>query len=121
MRLINRTTIPVFRRLEASGYLDENNRWVEGNEEDCFNIKCSIQPFRNGDEQIELPEGVRTEEVRYVFTKTELFTNDENLEREADEIEYKDFRWECFSVEDWTGHRLRTDHYRCVFIRKDKQ
>lgn len=121
LKLLNKTTLPIVRKTTSSGYIDPSTRkWIEGVDEAPFNIKCSVQPFRNGEEKINLPEGVESSDAINVFTKTELRTDDDELNQEADETTYRGFTYECFNVEHWVGYGLIPDHYRCVFIRKDK-
>lgn len=121
LKLLNRFTLSIVRKTAGTGYLDPTSRkWIQGTDEAAFDISCSVQPFRNGDNQLKLPEGVEANNAIVVLTKTELKTSDELTNQEPDTTTYKGQSYECFNVEDWTGHGLKTDHYRCVFIRKDK-
>ena len=120
MRLLKTHNLTVYRKTANTGYVDNDGNWVSGTTETPFNLQGSRQPFRNGDEQIELPSGVSSEDAFFYFSKQKLFTNDEFLNQEADEMEFNGKRYECFRVEDWTGYNLKTDHYRNLLIRKDK-
>lgn len=121
MRLLNTHTLTITRLVAGSGYQDPvTKKWVDGTQEAPFDISCSIQPFRNGKEQIKLPEHINSKDVRIVYTKTELYETDEFAERKADTTVIGGLEFECFRVEPWTGFNLSTDHYKCLFIRKDK-
>ena len=120
MSLINRTSLNIYRKTASGGYLDDNGNWVDSATETVIPIKCSLQPFRNGDQQIDLPEGISSKDSYFIFTKTEVLSADDRTDTKADETEIKGVRYECFWVEDWTHYGLSTDHYKCVFIKKDK-
>lgn len=119
MKLLNKTSLNVYRLSGSGGYQDANGNWVEGSET-IVPIKCSLQPFRNGDSQRDLPEGIRSDEVYVVYTKTPILSADDRTKRKADEIEIQGVRFECFFAENWNWYGLNSDHYKAVFIKKDK-
>lgn len=122
MRFLNKTPITVYRRhTDDEGYLGEDGRWVYDVQEDAIPIRCSLQPYiREGNDKEYLPEGIKAEDSLYLFTKTEIFTSDDRLKKRADEVEVYGYRYQCIRVKNYTGFGLRTDHYECVFVRKDK-
>ncbi len=120
MSLIGKTSLNIYRKAPSSGYLDDNGNWINSVSETTVPIRCSLQPFRNGDQQLDLPDGIRSEDAYFVYTKTEILSGDDRTKQQADETEIKGVRYECFRVEDWTHYGLSTDHYKGVFIKKDK-
>ena len=120
--LIYRNPLTIYRVKKGTSYLDEDGNWIEGSGGDVeeIPIKCSLQPYVNGNEQQELPDGIRATDARYVFTKTEILQADDREQIEADETEIDGVRYECSRVKPFVGYGLRSDHYECVFIRKDK-
>ena len=87
--LIYRNPLTIYRVKKGTSYLDEDGNWIEGSGGDVeeIPIKCSLQPYVNGNEQQELPDGIRATDARYVFTKTEILQADDREQIEADETE----------------------------------
>lgn len=83
-------------------------------------VKGSLQPMRQGDSQIKLPEGVTSDDVRVFYTKTKIFASNTNTKKPSDTTVIDSQEFEAFRVFDWTGFGLETDHYKAVFIRKDQ-
>lgn len=117
--LLNKFTLSITRKDAGTGYYDDDYNYVEGTTSN-FNIQCSIQPFKEGKGKDDLPEGVSSRDVRVVLTKTELRTAEESTNQEADETVIDGITYVCFDAANWTGHGLNSDHYRCLFIKKDK-
>lgn len=117
-----RTNLTVYRIKKGTSYLSEDGDWIEGTGSDVeeIPIKCSLQPYVNGNEQRDLPDGIRATDARYIFTKTEILQADDRTQIAADEVEIDGVRYECDRVKPFVGFGLITDHYECVFIRKDK-
>lgn len=115
-----RSRIDILRTTESTGYFDENENWVDGVGQTSIPIKCSIQPYNKGRHRIELPEGVRADSAIIIYTGVQIFNQDDLTSRSADELIYKGNKFECFDVEDWTEHGLKSDHIKALFIRKDK-
>lgn len=118
-RLLSTEKLTIQRRQAGGGYFDDNYQYIEPTPE-LIEIDCSVQPFRNGQSQIELPEGVRSSDARNVYTKTPILTNIEQQDQLPDITTIDGFEYECFNVENWSRYGLKVDHYRAVFIRKDK-
>ena len=118
---MNKTPLIIYRREESEGYLGEDGKWVYGSVEEEIPLRCSLQPYvKNSQEEVTLPEGIRQDDLRYVFTKSYVRTSDDVTKAKADEIEINGIRYQCLSVKDFTGFGLKTDHYECMFARKDK-
>lgn len=121
MRALQRTPLTIFRRDEAEGYLGVDGKWVYDVNVEEIPIRCSLQPYvKNSQEEVNLPEGIKQEDLRYVFTKTLIRTADDINKIEADETIIDGFRYQCLSVKPFVGYGLRSDHYECMFARKDK-
>ena len=119
-RLFNTHTLTITRTQANTGYIDEDGNYVDGTTSN-FDINCNIQPFRKGDTEMELPEGVRSEDVRVIYTKTQLLNNIEQLNQEADTTVIDGLQYECHNVATWIGYQLRAaENYKVMFVRVDK-
>lgn len=118
--LIYRNKLDIYRIGAEEGYLDENGKWFYGNTEQVIPIKCSLQPYVSGNQERELPDGVSATDARYVFTKTKILQSDDRTGIKADETVVEGIRYQCFRVKDYNMYGLPTDHYECIFVRKDK-
>ena len=106
MRILRHNSLTIERRTAGAGFLDDDGNYIEPSVSENINIRCSIQPFRNGDEQVELPEGVETDDAEFVYTQTLLLTNDEFTNQDADEALINGRRYECFRVENWSRYEF---------------
>jgi hypothetical protein len=91
-------------------------RWESG-AQTTFSIQASVQPM-SGNELKDLPEGVRTEETRILWTLTQL----RGPEKEpadsgagADLVDIDNKRYRVWKVE---HHTLLSDHYRVTVVRE---
>lgn len=87
-----------------------------------FNVTASVQPF-SGRETVVLPEGVRTEDVRVLWTATELRVHDDDTDPDVVQIPGRlaapTESFYVFKVDGpWTMSG-RT-HYRAYVARKKK-
>lgn len=120
MRLLKTSTLIITRYETSSGYYDSNNMWVEGTTAKPITIEGSIQPFNKGNNQIDLPDGVRGDAAVFIYTKTKVRSQDDVNSYTADTTLIDGNLYECFYVEDWSRYNLKAVHYKAVFIRKDK-
>ena len=116
-RLIRKIPLTVYRISEGTSNPD--GTYTPGGET-TVDILCNIQPFRMGDVQKTLPEGLRAEDAVIVYTETLLRTVDQFDGTKADQIELDGRRYEALNVENWARNGLRLDHYKAVFVRQDK-
>lgn len=119
---MNKTPLTIYRPSSSSeGYLDDKGRWVYDPQEVEIPIRCSLQPYtREGEDKVYLPEGVKEEDSRFVFTKTPILGADDRTKRKPDETVIEGVRYQCVRVRNYTGFGLKTDHYEAVFVRTDK-
>lgn len=121
MRFLSKTPLNLYRKNSSDGYLNEEGVWEYSSTEEVIPIRCSLQPYvRNAQEESFLPEGIKQEDLRYIFTKTPIRVADDRDNIKADETVIDGVRYQCLMVKDFTGFSLKTDHYECVFARKDK-
>lgn len=118
--LLSTHTVPLFKRSLEEGYLNNNNEWVQADFQDPVDLSCNIQPLSSGKTKVILPDGVRTDDVIILRTRTQLTIADQYDTEEGDEVEYKNIRYEIFKEEDWNGYGLQTDHYKYLMKRKDQ-
>lgn len=119
--IIYKNKLNVYRLKASESYLNDDGIYVEGTaSQEIIPIRCSLQPYTNGNENIELPSGAKSEDAVFVYTKTFIRQIDDRQGVNPDEIEVEGVRYECYRVKNYTGFGLITDHYECVFLKKDK-
>lgn len=118
-RLLKTHSLVVTRKSPTGEYNDDGD-WVDGTTLDPFTVKGSLQPFRQGKSKVELPDGVRQQDVRLFYTKAILTTSDEILNQEADTTLIDGIPYECWYVEPWVGNSLMTDHHKVFWVREDR-
>lgn len=119
MRLMKTSTLEITRDT-GDGYWDDKGRWVDDSTPLIFTIDGNSQPFRLGDKQVILPEGVSANDARVVRSKVLLNTSDQfGDKKKADTTVINGLVYEAFFVEDWNSYGLKTDHYKTTFIKKD--
>lgn len=121
INLLKTTKTNLYRPTSNGGYLNADRKWVEASSEEIIPIQCNLQPYINGEQQQDLPDGIRLDETYYLFTKTPVRQADDRNNIESDEIEIDGVRYECFRVKKFVGFGLVSDHYECIFIKKDKK
>jgi len=120
LRLLQKFTLTI-NGDDGGGFWNDKGRWVEDpTPPAALVIKCSIQPFKMGANQMILPEGKTTSDAKIVLTTTLLKTSDQFGKTLADTTVINGLRYYAKAVEDWTGHGLRTDHFKILFIRDDQ-
>ena len=118
--LLRTTSTVLYRSSGSDRYLTDDGKWVESSTIEEIPIKCNIQPYQGGEEQRDLPDGIRLDEALSLFTKTKVIQADDRSKVESDEIEIEGVRYECFGVKKFVGFGLISDNYECLFIKKDK-
>ena len=122
IRLLGTSSLDVTRMVatDEDDQYDEEGDYIPPTEAPAVPIRCSIQPYKDGMFRVPLPEGVMAKDARVIYTKTELLTANEYIGQVADEIVIQNIPYQCHYVEDWNRYGLRTDHYKCVFVKKDR-
>ena len=118
LSLMQRSTLTI-KRDGGAGFWNDKGRWIADPTAD-FDIRCSIQPFKMGDNQFILPEGKTASDARVIRTTTSLKTADQFNKELADTTTISGFSYYAMAVEDWTLHGLSTDHFKVLFIRDDQ-
>ena len=85
-------------------------------EDSTFPIVASIQPLSPQELQ-QLPEGMRTQGVKKVYTQTELFTVETAESKVADRFDYKDVTYMIKSKADWDDYG---DYFKFLAVRIDR-
>jgi hypothetical protein len=120
LKLLKTSTLTITRD-NGGGFWDDKGRWTEDATPIDFDILCSIQPFKLGDIQKVLPEGITTNDAVIVRTKTSLKTSEQiGVKEKADTTNLDGFTYEAFFSENWSRFGLSTDHYKVTFLRKDQ-
>lgn len=124
MRLLNRHTLRVKRKIADAGHFNENGRWVSDDNIVEVIIKGNCQPYIKGSvqngTQLVLPEGVRLTDTRILYTKARLQTSDDVEGKEADLVIVDNHDYEVFMRMDWENQLSRTSHNEYIIIRRDK-
>jgi hypothetical protein len=121
-RLFEITTLPLHRK--SPGYTNDTGDWIDGTEV-TTGFKCNWQPYKDGNFQTILPEGIKSTDAFNAFTKTLIRTANQFTYEEADQTTYEGRRYYAYALMDWT-HALRgvgsgrLDHYEVIFIRLPK-
>ncbi|QHZ59734.1 head protein [Alteromonas phage vB_AmeM_PT11-V22] len=119
--LMRTHSIPLYRRSEEEGYLNNEGEWVQAQFKDAEILECNVQPLRDGKTKVILPDGVRTDHVIVIRSFTRITVADMLDDTEGDEVEYQGKRFEAFKEEDFSEYGLMSDHYKYLFKRKDQQ
>ena len=109
-RLRSGTTYTVTRR--GQGSYDNNGIYTAAGSPSTFSIIASIQPV-TGRALEQLPEAYHTDEVRQVFTSTELFAGTPT--NAPDELSVDGVTWYVFQVAKWDAHGEL--HYEAMISR----
>ena len=122
IRLLKTSSLDVTRKVatDEDDQYDDQGNYIPPTDDPIVPIKCSIQPYKDGMFRVPLPEGVMAKDARLIYTKTELLTANEYTGQVADEVIIQGMPYQCHNVEDWNQYGLRTDHYKCVFVKKDR-
>lgn len=117
LRLLNATSLNITRY--GGYYIDNEGNNVLRNPE-TISIRCNIQPYREGDQTVLMPDGTQIKGGQIVRTTTLLRTMDDaTTSTPADETVIDGVEMICFWQENWNRY-LKTKHYKYIFIRKDK-
>lgn len=120
MRLLNLQSFEVERPATATEeYYDDTGKLVSATPESPnLEIKGSLQPVTGKDLQL-LPDGFKHTDVRKLYTKTKLFTTDEDAGTSPDYLIIDGNRYQVQTVEQWTGVRL--SHYKVMVSKVEKK
>ena len=124
MRLLNRHSFVVKRKVSEDGYYNGDGDWVASQDIVEVNCKGKIQPYINGSvkkgTQIALPEGIRLTDTRILYTTYKLRTSDDVEWNESDIVMIDGHEYEVFMTMDWSQQLAHTSHYEYIIIRRDK-
>ncbi len=115
--LLQKISITIDR--DSGGSYDVEGRWTEG-ATTSFDTTGSIQPFRTGNTQTILPEGVRAEDALIIYTKDPIVVTNQFDKLQADKTTIDDRVYEAFMSENWNRHGLTPDHFKTIFLREDQ-
>lgn len=124
MRLLNRHSFIVKRKVSGDGYYNNDGDWISSSTTIEVPCKGNIQPYIKGSvkngTQIGLPEGIRLTDTRILYTVAELRTSDDADWTEADIVMISGHEYEVFMCMDWSNQLAHTSHYEFIIIRRDK-
>lgn len=108
-------------RTDSSGSYNEDGDWVSGTET-TETIKCIVQPYRNGSSQFILPEGVKSEDTRVVYSKSDLRNTSEHYKYVADILIIDDLKYQVQQVSDYSKYikSITNLHYQCLAVQVSK-
>ncbi|QIN92483.1 hypothetical protein [Phage NBEco004] len=124
MRLLNRHSFVVKRKVSEDGYYNDDGDWVASQDIVEVNCKGNIQPYIKGSvkngTQIALPEGIRLTDTRILYTTYKLRTSDDVEWNESDIVMIDGHEYEVFMTMDWSQQLAHTSHHEYIIIRRDK-
>ncbi len=115
--LLSKTSL-TFERDSGDGFW-QGGKYIAGGRT-SIPTTGNLQPFRKGDVQSVLPEGLTANDARTYLTSTLLQTTDQFTETKADETTINGLVYVAFFVEDWSLSQLTVDNYEVTLVRKDK-
>lgn len=118
-RLLQTHTL-TFERTGTDGYYNDYGEWVEGTPSAPFPVKGSLQPFKMGRSQQDLPSGITAKDARLFYTVEDLQVGDEYTNSEPDTTEIDGIPFEAYHSAPWVGYGMQTEHYQVVLVRRDK-
>ena len=124
MRLLNRHSFVVKRKVSEDGYYNNDGDWIASQDIVEVNCKGNTQPYIKGSvkngTQIALPEGIRLTDTRILYTTYKLRTSDDVEWNESDIVMIDGHEYEVFMTMDWSQQLAHTSHYEYIIIRRDK-
>ncbi len=126
---IHMSLISLFNRVEILSRNDGGSDYIDfeyiPKESYPVEVECNIQPYRDGKNNLKLPDGFRSVYAIEVRSPSELRASDELEGWLADEITYEGRTFYCLDIANWTGHSsngssLIPNHYLGLFYRRDK-
>ena len=118
---LRRASTIYIERMPTEGYWDASGRYVEPESLPPFELKCNIQPYREGKESILLPEGVTAESAQVIYCSVVLNTNDNLSGTEADRFELDGETYEIYRMVNRSRRPSPVAHYKYVAIRKPQE
>lgn len=117
--LLQKSTL-TFTRDGGDGYWNEDGQWVEAAPITVQAIG-NLQPFRQGKEQIILPEGKKSDDAFIFYTKTLLQTASQFTKELADTTVIDSRDYYVLSAEDWSKQPgLIPIHWKTILMREDQ-
>lgn len=107
VRFFKTGTYPVTRR--TSGAYDTDGKFVP-DAGTVINTDANVQPVTGRDLE-RLDEGRRARETLKFISETELFTEDKDANRAADNVVIDGYTWEVVNVERWS---VAAGYYRML-------
>lgn len=124
MRLLNRHSFLVKRKLSDNGFYNDDGDWVSSDSTVEISCRGNIQPYIKGSvkngTQLVLPEGIRLTDTRILYTVAKLRTSDDVEWHESDLVMIDGHEYEVFMCMDWSNQLAHTSHYEYIIIRRDK-
>ena len=118
-KLLDEQDIELLRK--GNGAYNEDGDWVTAAETSSI-IQCIVQPYREGAKQFILPEGIKSEDTRVVYTKFALRNTNEFYRYNADILVIDGLRYEVQSVADYSKYvkSIINLHYQCLVVLETK-
>lgn len=119
-RLLKKNALTFTRITENTGSWNDDGEWVEGTTTTTIETTGSLQPFNQGKERVDLPEGLRPTHIKVYYTQTKLFTIDDRTIQEPDKTTIDGIPFVVYDVEDWFTPAYRSANYKVFLVREDK-
>lgn len=112
---------PLTIERHTGGEFNDNDEFEDFPPEIIDDGLYSIQPYRQGSEQIIFPDGITSNDVQVVLGKTPIKEADPFNNLKADKTTIDGNSYIAFKVANWSRHGSRADHYKTLFVREDKR
>ncbi len=113
-----KTSTLTFTRPDGSPQLLPSGKYSESSTTD-FDVKGSLQPYLKGRTTVKLPDGYKTTDARWFYTKTQLNPVDQFSKEDGDQTVIDGHTFVVFDNGDWNQYGLTVDNYACILIRKE--
>lgn len=108
-----------FNRDAGDGYW-QGGKWIDS-ATTTFDAQGNLQPYRMGDSQQTLPEGLKAEDVLIFRTQTAINTVNQFSFETADTTTIDGLEYIALNSANWNRFpSLSLNHYEVMLIRKDK-
>lgn len=118
-KLLDEQDIELLRK--GNGSYNSDGDWVPATEVSST-IQCIVQPYRQGSKQFVLPEGIKSEDTRIIYTTFPLRNTNEFYKYNADILVIDGLRYEIQSVADYSKYvkSIINLHYQCLAVLETK-
>tara|TARA_R110000744_G_scaffold341723_2_gene446911 strand:+ start:128 stop:505 length:378 start_codon:yes stop_codon:yes gene_type:complete len=110
---------PLTLERSTGGELNSDNEYIDNTPVPVAGL-FSIQPYKQGSREYQLPEGIKTSDALILLGVTPVKEADQFERTKADRVLIDSRYYIADNVANWARHGSNADHYTSIFIREDK-